>query len=152
MGHAIDERPFPRGVLIAAACLVSFTIVVAATARITGAGASHAAPAEVVQDMLLKFTLEKDGSVRARDAATNKEIAHLPQHNFGFIGVVLQGVNRERMRAKVSFDEPLRLTSHADGQLRIEDPSTGQTVPLSAFGYDNQRAFARLLEKGSMTP
>lgn len=152
MGHAIDEHPFPRGVLIAAACLISFTIAVAATARMTGAGAVHAAPADVVEGILLTMTLENDGSVRARDAATHEEIAHLPQHNFGFIGVVLKGIGRERMRANVPADAPLRLTRHADGRLRIEDPLTGQTVPLSAFGYDNQQAFAQLFEKGRTTP
>ena len=152
MSHAIEERPFPRGVLIAAACLISFTIAVAATARITGAGASHAAPGEVVEGRMLKMTLEEDGSVRASDAANGQEIAHLPQHNFGFIGVVLKGIGRERMRANVPADAPLHLTKHSDGRLWIDDPLTGQTVPLSAFGYDNQRAVAQLLDKGRTAP
>lgn len=147
-GHAIDERPFPRGVLIAAALLISFSIGVAAMARLTGTGAAHAVPGDVMEDQLLTLALQKDGSVVAHDAATGAEIAHLPQHNFGFIGVVLQGIRRERMRANVAADAPLRLTRHADGRLWIEDPSTGQTVGLSAFGRDNEVAFAALLEKG----
>lgn len=152
MGHAIDEKPFPRGVLIAAALLISFTIGVAATARITGTGASRAILTSVVETRLLKLTIDTDGSVRARDAATDQEVAHLPQKNFGFIGVVMQGVRRERMRAGVAADGPLQLTRHADGRLRIEDPSTGQAVGLGAFGHDNQQAFAALIDAGRTTP
>lgn len=152
MGHAIDEKPFPRGVLIAAALLISFSIGIAATARLTGAGVSRPVPSDIVQEKLLKLSVESDGSVRARDAATDQEVAHLPQKNYGFIGVVLQGIRRERMRAGVAEDGPLHLTRHADGRLRIEDPSTGQAVGLGAFGHDNEQAFAVLIDAGRTTP
>jgi putative photosynthetic complex assembly protein len=146
MGQAIDEQPFPRGVLIAAAALITYSISVAAMARLTGTGATRAIPTEVVTERMVRLTLQKDGSVHASDAATGNDIAHLPQHEFGFVGVVLSGIRRERMRANVAESEPLRLTRHADGRLRIEDPSTGQIVSLDAFGYGNQAAFAPLLE------
>lgn len=146
MSHAIDEQPFPRGVLIAAALLITFSIGVAATARLTGTGATRAVPTEVVAERLVRLALQTDGSVRATDAVTGLEIAQLPQHEFGFVGVVLSGIRRERMRANVAENEPLRLTRHLDGRLRIEDPSTGQIVALDAFGHGNQAAFTPLLE------
>ena len=57
MGHAIDEQPFPRGVLIAAAALLSFTMAAAGFARITGVGANSVAPAQIVEQRLLTLTL-----------------------------------------------------------------------------------------------
>lgn len=146
MGHAIDERPFPRGILIAGALLITFSITVAATARLTGMGATRAVPAEVVAERMVRLALEKDGSVRASDALTGKEIAHLPQYEYGFVGVVFSGIRRERLRSGVADSEPLRLTQHADGRLRIEDPSTGQIVALDAFGQGNQAAFTPLFD------
>lgn len=152
MGHAIDEQPFPRGVLIAAALLITFSIGVAATARLTGTGATRAVPTEVVAERMVRLALQKDGSVRASDATTGQEIAHLPQNEFGFVGVVLSGIRRERMRANVTDNEPLRLTRHVDGRLRIEDPMTGQIVSLDAFGHGNQAAFAPLLDTPQRSP
>ena len=75
MGQAIDEQPFPRGVLIAAAALITFSIGVAATARLTGTGATRAIPTEVVTERMVRLTLQKDGSVHASDAATGNDIA-----------------------------------------------------------------------------
>ena len=149
MSHAIDEKPFPRGVLLAATALLMFVIGAAATARITGVGATRLAPSEIVASRLVTFERKAGGTITARDAANGQTIAELPSNQFGFVGVVLQGIGRERMRAGVPIDAPLKLSRHTDGRTFIQDPETGQAMFLDAFGNDNHTAFAQLFKTGS---
>jgi putative photosynthetic complex assembly protein len=47
--------------------------------------------------------------------------------------------------ARVAGDAPVTLARHANGRLTLDDPATGWTVELTAFGSDNEAAFAALL-------
>ncbi len=46
---------------------------------------------------------------------------------------------------RVGEDAPVTLARHQNGRLTITDPATGWSVELTAFGSDNEAAFAALL-------
>jgi putative photosynthetic complex assembly protein len=45
----------------------------------------------------------------------------------------------------VGQDAPVTLARHENGRLTLTDPATGWSVELTAFGSDNEAAFAALL-------
>jgi putative photosynthetic complex assembly protein len=59
--------------------------------------------------------------------------------------VIGSGLDRARTVARVSRDAPVTLARHQNGRLTITDPETGWSVELTAFGSDNEAAFAALL-------
>jgi putative photosynthetic complex assembly protein len=63
----------------------------------------------------------------------------------GFVTVIGSGLDRARIVHRVGQDEPVTLARHANGRLTITDPATGWSVELTAFGSDNEAAFAALL-------
>jgi putative photosynthetic complex assembly protein len=67
----------------------------------------------------------------------------------GFLRGVLRGFARDRkLRGLGEEAAPFALTRWADGRLSVTDPATGRYVDLGAFGPDNWKAFAQLLETG----
>lgn len=149
MSHAIDERPFPRGVLLAAGALISFTLAAAFAAKLTGVGAVHSPAVDIVESRLLKFEQLDQGRIRVLDAeAGDREIAVVSQNKFGFIGVVVQGLTRERALRHGDPAAAVRLNRRADGRAELQDPVSGHTIPLGAFGPDNLIAFTQLFDNG----
>ena len=63
----------------------------------------------------------------------------------GFVTVIGNGLDRARTVARVGQDMPVTLARHENGRLTITDPATGWSVELTAFGSDNEAAFAALL-------
>ncbi len=63
----------------------------------------------------------------------------------GFVAVVQNGLQTARGRHGIDPALPVRLVSYANGRLALEDPLTGWSVQLHAFGSDNKAAFERLL-------
>lgn len=146
MSDPFRDKPFPKGVLVAAALLIGFSIAVAATARLTGLGTTKMPPGAAVATKDLRFEDRDDGAVivLAADGARLVEVIE-PGTN-GFVRGVLRGLARERKRSELAQATPFRLTRWADGRLTVEDPSTGRSVDLGAFGPTNFSAFARILD------
>ena len=65
----------------------------------------------------------------------------------GFITVVQNALEAARKRYGVDPARPIRIVEYANGRLTMEDPDTGTTFELYAFGADNEAAFRRLLAK-----
>lgn len=63
----------------------------------------------------------------------------------GFVTVIQNGLQRERMKHKLSPTLPIRIALYANGRLAAEDPETGWSVELGNFGQDNRAAFERLM-------
>ena len=63
----------------------------------------------------------------------------------GFVTVIGNGLDRARTVARVGQDAPVTLARHENGRLTLTDPATGWNVELTAFGSDNEAAFAALL-------
>jgi len=152
MSHAIDARPFPRGVLIGAGALIAFVITAAATARLTGTGAAHVNLGPPVESRLLRFEPLGGGSLRVVAPESGATLAELAPHTNGFVGVVLSGFGRERTRAGISATAPYRLIRTSDGRTELVDVESGQSVLLDAFGADNLNAFNQFFDTERRSP
>ena len=64
----------------------------------------------------------------------------------GFITVIQSGIFTERRKRGVDQTKPVRIVQYANGRLVAEDPETGWSAELYAFGSDNKAAFKRLLD------
>ena len=139
----------PRGVLLAAAGLIAFTILAAAVGRWTGVGVAEVATTVPVEAVELRFQDRPDGAVAVYEALDGRTVAVLAPGTNGFVRGVLRGLARERRQHEVGDEPPFRLVRWQGGGLALEDPSTGRRIELEAFGQTNADAFARLLERGS---
>ena len=127
-------------------CLIGTALVIVALGR-------HAPPdaridrAAVVQSVALKFQDLPDGSIVALNAADGAEIERVLPGVGGFIRVTMRSFAAERLRKGLSDAEPFLLARMNDGDLRLEDPLTGRTMLLNAFGPSNEAVFAELLDR-----
>lgn len=146
MSDPFRDKPFPRGALVGAAMLVAFSIVVAAGARLTGYGTTHMPESARVASHELRFEDRNDGAVVVLDAHGRELVDVIEPGTNGFVRGVLRGLARDRKRSAFAQSEPFRLTRWADGRLTVEDPTTGRSVDLGAFGPSNFSAFVRILD------
>ncbi len=151
--HQHHNGPFPPGALWMAGGMIAFSILAAVAVR-TGLMPVQASPVElraaqhvaIVATRDLRFTDRADGAVVIEDIG-NHSIASVivPGQKTGFIRGVMRGLARERRMHGIGDIPPFRLTSWADGELSLIDPSTGRAIELNAFGTSNRAAFAALL-------
>lgn len=146
MSELFKDRPFPKGALVGAACLLGFSLALTAGARLTGVDAS-AVPAAVerVDSRVLVFEDRQDGAVIVRDAASGMLVAELAPGTNGFVRAVLRGFARERRAKAIGAAPPFELILWQDGRLSLFDPETGRSAQMNAFGPTNLAAFAQLL-------
>jgi putative photosynthetic complex assembly protein len=99
--------------------------------------------AEVIRDrwIVLEGHGAKAVTVRETDGAVLLDMAH-----GGFVTVVQNALQTERKKHDVDPLNPVRIVEYANGRLAVEDPDTGWSVELYAFGSDNKAAFERLLD------
>ena len=148
----------PRPALAMALGLVGVSLVMTTAVRL-GLADREAVPAVAraeagissVSERSLRFEDMVDGSVRVSDADTGEEIASLIGENDGggFVRGVLRGMARERAMRDIGQTSAFTLTLWQDGSLSLNDPATGRSVELGAFGPDNRAAFLRFVEKGA---
>ncbi|MFN0218693.1 MAG: photosynthetic complex assembly protein PuhC [Hyphomicrobium sp.] len=146
---AAPDYSLPASVIKVIAVGLVLAIIAAFVARTTDIGATRLVPAPAVETRELKFVTRPDGQLSIMDVQRNTEIRKLSAKSDGFIKIVLRALELERKVAAVALDAPVRLSSLTDGQLILEDPSTGRIITLSAFGPGNRAAFAELLEARS---
>ena len=144
MSHAHD-LVVPRPMLLGAASLVLFALIVTGAARLTGAGVAEAPQAEVVQTLNLQFRDEPDGGVSVYDHDAGERIWLYEPETGGFVRVALRALAHDRLVKGGAPEEAFRLNRLANGRLVIEDPVTGRSIGLEAFGDDNEQDFAQLL-------
>jgi putative photosynthetic complex assembly protein len=146
MSHPAGNGPFPRGPLIGAAVMISFTIAAATFVRQTGIGKTTEVDAPTVAARSLYYDDKPDGSIAVIDARDNRLITTLEPGTNGFIRGTMRGLVRERKSRGVGREEPFELISRADGRLTLLDPATGRRIDLESFGPTNTAAFAQLLQ------
>jgi putative photosynthetic complex assembly protein len=78
-------------------------------------------------------------------AADGSLLVDLPHG--GFVTVVQSAVDTARRRHGVDLSLPVRLVEYANGRLVMEDPQTGGSFELYAFGGENKAAFERLFDQ-----
>jgi putative photosynthetic complex assembly protein len=105
--------------------------------------AAQPQPAEVLRDrwVVLEGHGAKAVTVRQTDGSVLLDLAH-----GGFVTVVQNALQTERKKHDVDPLNPVRIVEYANGRLAVEDPDTGWSVELYAFGSDNKAAFERLLD------
>ncbi len=139
----------PQPLLGAGALLLA---VLAATVLVRpgpgdGFDARRDGPALVSVD--LRFEDLPDGSVAVRRAEDGAEVAVFAPGTEGFMRATLRGLARERKRGGLGPETPFRLSTWADGGLRLEDPATGRALDMRAFGQTQAEAFARFVSSAA---
>lgn len=80
--------------------------------------------------------------VRNTDGSVLMDLPH-----GGFITVIQSGLATERRKHGIDPLKPVRIVQYENGRLVAEDPETGWSAELYAFGADNKAAFERLLDQ-----
>jgi len=141
----LHDRPFPRGLLIAVASMIGFTILVVGAARLTGFDPSQAPVTPEVAARDLRFVELEPGDIEVYDATTGILLETLPQGEDGFIRGLLRTLARERRMHGVDPDGPYRLSFRENGHFTLEDQTTDFFIELRAFGATNEASVARFL-------
>ena len=63
----------------------------------------------------------------------------------GFISVVIDGLERARLVARVEGNPPVTITQYTSGRVSLHDPASGWQVELSSFGPGNVGTFLKML-------
>jgi putative photosynthetic complex assembly protein len=133
----------PTGLLWAMA-LLAFTTLVIVTAAVVSGRPPVAVPeaAAMVREkwIILEGRSAQSVIVRNTDGSVLLDLPH-----GGFITVIQSGVFTERRKSGIDPLLPVRIVEYANGRLVAEDPETGWSAELYAFGGDNKAAFERLL-------
>lgn len=146
MGELVRHGEFPRGAVWAAACLLALSMTGVLFSRVTGAGATRLPAVPAAEIRTLVFSDRADGAIVVRPVdGLGAEVIVAPGGD-GFVRGVLRGLARERKRRASSPLAPFELIRYADGRLAVDDPQTGRSVDLGAFGATNYGAFRRLFE------
>ena len=145
-----DEIPrigVPRSVLVGAGLLILATILLAWSARLTGAGRTVLpAPDAGAYTREIAFQTADDGDLKVLDVSSRRVIAAYRPGEGGFVRGSLRALRYERERRGLAFDgAPYRLVEWRNGRLTLDDPETGYHVELNAFGADNVAAYRTLL-------
>lgn len=151
---ALDTEPFPRGALIAAAALISFSLVGTAAVRLSHLRAPQPSAASIrsaeVEHVDMRFADEPDGSVSIHNSDTGALIANLKPGTNGFVRGVVRGLAHDRLRRGLGSEPPFRLLETANSHLALRDTATGRVIDLEAFGSTNRQAFLALLHPDSV--
>lgn len=126
------------GLVLASLAVVSFAVLT---------GRDHVGtpkPAAIVTErsIILKGGGAQAVSVLATDGTVLMDLPH-----GGFITVIQNAVERERLTAGVDRLLPLRIVEYDNGRLAVVDDYTGWSAELGAFGADNRAAFERLMSR-----
>jgi putative photosynthetic complex assembly protein len=138
----------PRGLLIGAAGLIGFALIVTAAGRISGVGVVGLQQTQVIRTLPLKVVDRDDGSVVITHADEKHVLYVVQPGQDGFIRATLRGFVRERKRSDISDIVPFTLTHWSNGTLTLSDSTTGRRVSLEAFGSTNTQAFAQFFAAG----
>ncbi len=136
-----------RRALAGAITVVCLTVALVGVARLTGAGRFYEPSAEPVATAQLLFVDEADGVVAVHDAATGARLIEYGEDEGVFVRSVMRGVARQRRMRGEGGQTPVELSRLSDGQLWLIDPVSDMSLYLGAYGRDNHRAFADILDR-----
>jgi putative photosynthetic complex assembly protein len=134
----------PSALLIGMAALALSTLAVVSFAVATDRPAvGSPAVGTAVQErfLILEGKSAQAVVVKDTDGTVLLDLAH-----GGFVTVIQSAMARARLVARVEGNPPMRIVRYDNGRLVAEDPETGWSAELYAFGQDNKAAFERLLD------
>jgi putative photosynthetic complex assembly protein len=140
-----DRDMVPRTLLWAMFGLAMASLAITTFAVVTGREpVAQPQAAEVLRDrwVVLEGHDAQAVTVRNTDGSVLLDLAH-----GGFVTVIQNGLATERKKHRVDPLLPVRIVEYANGRLAVEDPETGWSIELYAFGAENRAAFERLLDQ-----
>lgn len=140
-----EREMIPRVLLWAMFALAMITLAIVTLSVLTNrphVGVPPAATAVSERWLVLEGKSAQAVVVRDADGTLLMDLPH-----GGFITVIQSAMARARLVAKVAGNPPLRIVRYDNGRLVAEDPTTGWSAELYAFGGDNKAAFERLLDQ-----
>ncbi len=141
--HHHDIR-VPRPLLVGVAILLCAVTALALLSRFTGIGALKPVAYEPVASLSLQFRDEAGGAVGVYDAGTGEQVFLFQPETGGFVRTTLRALALDRRRIGIGAEPPFNLVRTANGPLFLEDPSTGKSISLDAFGGGNAATFEQL--------
>lgn len=140
-----DKELVPRVLVRLMVSIVALCLIMVSAHVWTGQPKDATPPqSAVVMEKVLFLQGDMSGAARVMDA-NGTMIADLSPEEGGFLSGMWRVLQRERIKARVALDGPIRVTAMENGRMAITDPSTGWSADLMGFGQDNAAAFARLL-------
>lgn len=148
---ALSDRPspereiIPRALLWAMLALALSALAITSFAVLTGRDpVGRPAPGKVLaeRELVLVGRSAQAVTVYAADGSLIADMDH-----GGFITVIQNAIQRARTVARVKGNPPIRLVRYDNGRLVAEDPASGASIELYAFGDDNKAAAERLLDQ-----
>jgi putative photosynthetic complex assembly protein len=130
-----------RAMFALAAISLAITTVAVVTDRPT-VGQPKASEVVASKAIILEGNDAQAVTIRNPDGTLLADLPH-----GGFITVIQNAMARERLVHRVTGNPPLNIVRYANGRLAAEDPATGWSAELYAFGADNKAAFERLLDQ-----
>ncbi len=140
-----NPEMIPKALLLAMAALALSTLAIV-TASVV-ADRPHVgvpAPSTMLRERFIVLEGLSAQAVVVRDV-DGTVLLDLPHG--GFVTVIQSGVFTERRKHGVDQTKPVRIVEYANRRLVVEDPETGWSAELYAFGGDNKAAFEALLDK-----
>jgi len=138
-----DREMIPTPLLRLMLALVVASLLLVSWAVLTGrtpTGQPKDSPVAAERQLVIKTGGAKAVTLYDADGSFLTHLDH-----GGFVTVIGSGLDRARTVARVGRDMPVTLARHENGRLKLTDPATGWSVELTAFGSDNEAAFAALL-------
>jgi putative photosynthetic complex assembly protein len=145
-----ERDMIPKGLLRGMIALVIVTVALVSYASYTHRpleGVPEASTMVRERMLILEGLSAQAVTVKTPDG---KLLVDLPHG--GFVTVIQSGVATERRRQHITGNPPVRLVEYANHRLVLEDPATGWSAELYAFGSDNKAAFVRLFDEQGATP
>ncbi|MCU0904913.1 MAG: putative photosynthetic complex assembly protein PuhC [Tabrizicola sp.] len=148
---ALADRPsteremIPRTLLWAMLALALSALAITAFAVLTDRPpVGQPAPGTVVaeRELVLEGRTAQAVTIYSTDGTLIAELDH-----GGFITVIQNAIQRARTVARVEGNPPIRIVKYDNGRLVAEDPASGASFELYAFGNDNKAAVERLLDQ-----
>ncbi|MBS0579144.1 MAG: photosynthetic complex assembly protein PuhC [Proteobacteria bacterium] len=145
MSEPFADSRFPRGALIGAGTMVGVTLLMVLIVRVSGADIRSFPPPKLLVQRELTFRDLPDGGVAVYDVTQSAPIQVLPPRSNGFLRATMRNLVHERRANGIGPESPFRLAASVDGRLILQDPTTGRSIDLEAFGPTNAGVFASLL-------
>lgn len=148
---ALSDRPsperemIPRALLWAMLALALSALAITTFAVVTKrphVGTPVAGTVVAQRDLVLVGRSAQAVTVYAADGTLIADMDH-----GGFVTVIQNAIQRARTVARVEGNPPIRLVRYDNGRLVAEDPASGASIELYAFGNDNKAAAERLLDQ-----
>lgn len=140
-----EKEMIPRTLLLGMAALALSSLALVSYSVATGrAHVGVPATAQVVASspIILEGLTAQAVIVKRPDGTVLADLPH-----GGFITVIQNGMARERLVHHIEGNPPINIVRYDNGRLVAEDPATGWSAELYAFGSDNRAAFERLLQQ-----